>query len=74
MLFINACVRKASRTQILAKCLLEKLGGSYEELRLESISFPKTDEEYLEKRYLLIKEKSMGMICSDLPGSLLQLI
>ena len=56
ILYINACVRKTSRTQILAQCLLEKLGGSYEEVRLETISFPKTDERYLEKRDLLIRE------------------
>ena len=56
ILYINACVRRTSRTKILAQCLLETLGGSYEEVRLETISFPKTDERYLEKRDLLIRE------------------
>ena len=56
VLFINACVRKASRTEILARSVLEKLGGGYEEVRLENISFPVTNEDYLNKRDLLIRE------------------
>ena len=33
-LFVNACVRKESRTKALADQLLRKLGGPYEEIRL----------------------------------------
>ena len=33
-LFINACVRKESRTKRLADRLLEKLGGEGEDVRL----------------------------------------
>ncbi len=53
-LFINACVRTASRTKQLADCLLSKLGGPYTEVRLEEIAFPITDTEFLDKRDRLI--------------------
>ena len=43
-LFINACVRKQSRTKQLADRLLEKLGGEIEEVRLEEMTFPVADE------------------------------
>jgi FMN-dependent NADH-azoreductase len=54
ILYINACVRKESRTQILAGKLLAKLDKPYEEIRLEEIAFPATTEEYLEKRNQLM--------------------
>jgi len=53
ILFINACVREESRTEVLAKALLSKL-GDYEEVKLEDIDFPKTDEAFLKKRDSLI--------------------
>ena len=56
ILFIDACVRAQSRTKRLAKALLAKLDGEVETLRLEDISFPVTDEEYLKKRDALIAE------------------
>ena len=34
ILFINACVRPNSRTLELAKCVIEKLSGSVEEVKL----------------------------------------
>lgn len=55
-LFINACVRKESRTLRLAQHLLSKLDGPYEEVRLEDIGFPLTDEAYLDLRDRLIEE------------------
>ena len=33
-LFVNACVRENSRTQELAECVLAKIGGAFEEVRL----------------------------------------
>lgn len=54
ILYINACVRKDSRTKRLAECLLEKLGEPFTEVRLEDIRFPVTDEEYLTKRDQII--------------------
>lgn len=59
-LFINACVRKDSRTMRLAACLLKKLGGSFTEVRLETVRFPVTDEEYLARRDRLIDEEQFS--------------
>ena len=70
ILFINACVRKESRTKILAERLLAKLKEDpesnpendikntaenvIEELRLEEMSFPAADEAFLQKRDALL--------------------
>ena len=54
ILYVNACVRKESRTNRLAVKLLSKLDEPYEELCLEKISFPIVNEEYLNKRDQLI--------------------
>lgn len=56
ILYVNACVRKESRTKRLAEQLLEKLGQPYEEIRLEKIAFPTVNEEYLSKRDRLRSE------------------
>ena len=39
VLFINACVRRQSRTLILAKRLLDTLDGEIKEVRLETVDF-----------------------------------
>ncbi len=49
-LYINACVRRESRTAKLAEKLLARLSEPYEELCLQKIIFPVVDEEYLRKR------------------------
>lgn len=54
ILFVNACVREASRTKRLADCLLARLGGEVKELRLEDVDFPVADEAFLKKRDALI--------------------
>ncbi len=54
VLFINACVRKGSRTKRLADKLLSKLGGPVEEVRLSDIEFPVADEAFLDMRDRLI--------------------
>ena len=70
ILFINACVRKESRTKILADRLLAKLKEDtesnpendiknnaenvIEELRLEDMAFPAADEAFLQKRDALL--------------------
>lgn len=54
ILFINACVRKDSRTKRLADCLLSELVGQIEEICLEDITFPVTDQVFLNKRNQLI--------------------
>lgn len=53
-LFINACVRRNSRTRRLAECLLSKWDDSVDEIRLEKISFPVVDEDFLSRRDRLI--------------------
>ncbi len=56
VLFINACVRKESRTRRLAGKILSKLNQPFEEIRLAEIDFPVSNEEYLGKRDQLIAE------------------
>ncbi len=53
-LFINACVRRASRTEYLARELIQRLGGAWDELRLEELDFPKADEAFLLRRDALL--------------------
>ena len=50
ILYVDACVRKDSRTRKLAEKLLAKLGGDYEEVRLEALAFPVCDGKFLAKR------------------------
>ena len=57
ILYVNACVRKDSRTGSLAEKLLSRLGRPFEEVRLEDVSFPAVNEEYLNMRDQLIAEK-----------------
>lgn len=54
VLFINACVRRQSRTLRLTECLLERLGEELEELRLDRVAFPAVDATFLDKRDGLI--------------------
>lgn len=56
ILFVNACVRKNSRTKRLADRLLAAINKPVEELNLAEFSFPAVDEEYLLKRDRLINE------------------
>ena len=50
VLFVNACVRGASRTRALAEYLLEKLEPPVREVRLGELSLPRVDERYLTLR------------------------
>ena len=54
ILFINACVRKASRTRQLAEQLLTRLQRPYAELRLHEMTFPVVNEDFLAQRDRLI--------------------
>ena len=58
ILFINACVRKESRTRVLADQLLLKLNRPFEEIRLNDLEFPVVDEDSLKLRDQLISEKA----------------
>lgn len=57
ILYINACVRKASRTKRLADYLLSKTSESIEEIKLSEIEFPIVDENFLSMRDRLISER-----------------
>ena len=54
ILYVNACVRKDSRTKRLADRLLEKLNDTVEEVKLSEISFPTVDQDFLVHRDELI--------------------
>ena len=58
LLFINACVRKNSRTKRLAEAFLAIKNEPITELRLEEIDFPLTDEAFLLKRDDLIEKEA----------------
>ena len=60
ILFINACVRKESRTKKLADRLLSKMKEPFEEVRLGTIVFPNADENYLQRRDRLILAHDFG--------------
>ncbi len=66
LLYINACVRKESRTSMLADKLLSKLCRPYEEIKLEDISFPVVNEDYLNMRDHLISEEEFQNPLFDL--------
>lgn len=56
ILFINACVRRASRTKRLADALLRAADGPIEEVRLADAAFPAVDEAFLRRRDRLLAE------------------
>ena len=55
ILYINACVRQDSRTDRIARALLNKLGKAYEELCLPDLNLQPLDEEKLNRRTQLIE-------------------
>ena len=56
ILYINACVRKESRTRKLAEKLLKKLDEPFEEICLEDVVFPVVNEDFLNQRDRLISQ------------------
>ncbi len=54
ILYVNACVRKESRTRRLAEKLLSKLDEPFEEIRLEKMVFPTSNDDYLNLRDQLV--------------------
>lgn len=58
ILYINACVREDSRTDQIARALLEKLGGPFEELYLPNEDIRPLDRDSLNKRTELIERQS----------------
>ena len=65
-LFINACVRKQSRTKRLAEHLLSAGNESYVELDLNAIEFPIVDEDFLIMRDRLILNEDFNNPVFDL--------
>ena len=65
-LFINACVKKESRTLRLARCLLSRLDGKYEEVKLHEIDFPVANQDFLNHRDNLIAAGDFGDPMFDL--------
>ena len=57
LLYVNACVRKDSRTKLLADYLISHFDEEISEIRLGDIQFPVTDEEFLRKRDHLIANR-----------------
>lgn len=57
VLYVNACVRKESRTERLAKALLKRLGGEYEEMKLAGEKLQPLSEEMLDRRTELIERR-----------------
>ncbi len=55
ILYVNACPRGDSRTDRLARALLERLGGAREEIRLSDTGLVPLSEERLAKRTALIE-------------------
>lgn len=66
ILFINACVRKGSRTKLLADQLLSGMNDEVRELRLEEVSFPRVDEAFLRERDRLIGERRFSSAIFDM--------
>ena len=60
VLFVNACVRKESRTLRLARRLLSTLDSPYEEVKLHEKAFPVADQAFLEHRDSLIAAGDFG--------------
>ena len=53
ILFVNACVRKESRTLRIAKQLLDTFDDEKQEVRLEDVDFPVVNEEFINRREML---------------------
>ena len=66
VLFINACVRKESRTKQLADYVLSKMNEPYEEVYLNAIDFPVVDESFLNRRDKLIADREFDDPMFDL--------
>ena len=59
-LYINCCVRKESRTNRLAKVVLQKLGKDYTELKLYEENLRPLDLEKLNRRTELIERRDFS--------------
>lgn len=60
ILFINACVRKNSRTLVLAKSILSQMSGEVIEVHLNQEQIPPLSRELLEKREKLLNDGTLN--------------
>jgi len=60
ILYVNSCVRRCSRTDRIARALLEELGDPYEEVKLTELQLEPLSEERLELRTALIERGDYG--------------
>ena len=58
ILFINACIRKNSRTKQLADHFINKFNEPIEEINLLDQHFPLVDEDFLNTRDVLLKGRN----------------
>ena len=58
-LFVNACAREDSRTLVIAKDVIQKIGGDVVELELFKEGLKELDTERLKKRDLLLKKNAL---------------
>lgn len=65
-LLVNACVREKSRTKELADYLLDKLGGSVQEINVCEQKYPLVDQNFLNMRDALIAAGKFGAPCFQL--------
>ncbi len=56
ILYVNACIRKESRTKTLADYLIGKLNGEIKEINLSKTYLSYIDEEFLKKRQSYISQ------------------
>ena len=66
ILYINACVRKESRTKRLADELIRQLGEDVQEVTLSDIHFPVADEKFIDERTALIANEDWSDPMFDL--------
>ena len=57
ILFVDACVRDASRTKRLADEVLSRLKGDVKTVKLKNVNFEVTDQDYLKRRDELIAKR-----------------
>ena len=55
-LYINCCAREESRTNRLARAVLQKLGGDFTELKLYEANLKPLDRDTMNKRTALIEQ------------------
>ena len=65
ILYINSCVRSESRTDRIARAVLDKLGGEYTEVYLPGENLMPLSNERLEKRTALIERGDFSSAMFD---------